>query len=68
MIGWDVDTIPLGQKRVKPQNQVLVPVEELGDAADDTGGIDLVGFEGFHYFEEFVVDVWSVTEYDFYLV
>ncbi len=58
----------LGQKRIKAQNQLIIPPKQLADPPNDAGRINFVCLEVFHNFEEFVVDAWSVAEFQFDLV
>mmetsp|Transcript_7050 Transcript_7050/g.14155 ORF Transcript_7050/g.14155 Transcript_7050/m.14155 type:complete len:206 (-) Transcript_7050:191-808(-) len=67
-IRWQFDLVPLGQKGIEPQNQSLIPVKQCRHPLNHPGSIDLLGFEGLHDVEEFVVDVGTVAEFEFDLV
>ena len=58
-----LNLIPLRQKGIKPQNQIIIPPKQSSDPINHAHGIYLLGLEALHNFEEFVVDAWSAAEF-----
>lgn len=60
--------VPLGQERIETQYQIIIPMKQPPNSVDNTNGIHFLGFEILHNFEEFIVDSWSIAEFQLDLI
>ena len=50
------------QERVETEDELAVAVEELEDAVDDAGRVDLLALEGLHDLQKFIINLGLVAE------
>ena len=57
-----LNLVTLWKKSIKSQDQLFVSLKKVRHSSNYSRGIDLLSLECFHYIQEFIVNVWTVTK------